>query len=155
MGIFDIFKSKKRSITAPPVLQVTVNGRTYTVATTTNTGMMLAAVWRCVDIVSGTVASLGIDIERRIGKYWQVDERHPLELVLRLKPNERVNSFDFWKAAVVEMLLHGNAYIYPYFNADNEITRLYLIPNGACTYDKETDTYTISDDVNNLFTTCN
>ena len=46
MGIFDIFKSKKRSITAPPVLQVTVNGRTYTVATTTNTGMMLAAVWR-------------------------------------------------------------------------------------------------------------
>lgn len=155
MGIFDIFKSKKRSITAPPVLQVTVNGRTYTVATTTNTGMMLAAVWRCVDIVSGTVASLGIDIERRIGKYWQVDERHPLELVLRLKPNERVNSFDFWKAAVVEMLLHGNAYIYPYFNADNEITRLYLIPNGACTYDKETDTYEITDDVNNLFTTCN
>lgn len=155
MGIFDIFKSKKRSITAPPVLQVTVNGRTYTVATTTNTGMMLAAVWRCVDIVSGTVASLGIDIERRIGKYWQVDEQHTLELVLRLKPNERVNSFDFWKAAVVEMLLHGNAYIYPYFNADNEITRLYLIPDGACTYDKETDTYTISDDVNNLFTTCN
>ena len=155
MGILDIFKSKKRSITAPPVLQVTVNGKTYTVATTTNAGMMLAAVWRCVDIVSGTVASLGIDIERRIGKYWQVDERHPLELVLRLKPNERVNSFDFWKAAVVEMLLHGNAYIYPYFNADNEITRLYLIPNGACTYDKETDTYTISDDVNNLFTTCN
>jgi len=155
MGIFDIFNRKKRSITAPPVLQVTVNGRTYTVATTTNTGMMLAAVWRCVDIVSGTVASLGIDIERRIGKYWQVDDKHPLELVLRLKPNERVNSFDFWKAAVVEMLLHGNAYIYPYFNADNEITRLYLIPNGACTYDKETDTYTISDDVNNLFTTCN
>lgn len=155
MGIFDIFKRKKRSITAPPVLQVTVNGRTYTVSTTTNAGMMLAAVWRCVDIVSGTVASLGIDIERRIGKYWQVDEQHPLELVLRLKPNERVNSFDFWKAAVVEMLLHGNAYIYPYFNADSEITRLYLIPNGACTYDKETDTYTISDDVNNLFTTCN
>lgn len=57
MGIFDIFKSKKRSITAPPVLQVTVNGRTYTVSTTTNAGMMLAAVWRCVDIVSGTVAS--------------------------------------------------------------------------------------------------
>ena len=155
MGIFDIFTRKKRSITAPPVLQVTVNGRTYTVSTTTNAGMMLAAVWRCVDIVSGTVASLGIDIERRIGKYWQVDEQHPLELVLRLKPNERVNSFDFWKAAVVEMLLHGNAYIYPYFNADSEITRLYLIPNGACTYDKETDTYTISDDVNNLFTTCN
>lgn len=77
MGIFDIFKSKKRSITTPPVLQVTVNGRTYTVSTTTNAGMMLAAVWRCVDIVSGTVASLGIDIERRIGKYWQVDEQHP------------------------------------------------------------------------------
>jgi len=155
MGIFDIFKSKKRSITAPPVLQVTVNGRTYTVSTTTNAGMMLAAVWRCVDIVSGTVASLGIDIERRIGKYWQVDEQHPLELVLRLKPNDRVNSFDFWKAAIVEMLLHGNAYIYPYFNAEGNVTRLYLIPDGACTYDKETDTYDISDDVNNLFTTCN
>ena len=49
------------------MLQVTINGQTYTVGTTTNTGMMLAAVWRCVDIVSGTVASLGIDIERRVG----------------------------------------------------------------------------------------
>jgi HK97 family phage portal protein len=117
--------------------------------------MMLAAVWRCVDIVSGTVASMGIDIERRIGRYWQVDEKHPLELVLRLKPNERVNSFDFWKAAVVEMLLHGNAYIYPYFNATGEVTRLYLIPHGMCDYDIQTDTYTINDDANGLFTTCN
>ena len=156
MGFFDRFKSKKnRSIVTPPVLQVTVNGKTYTVATTTTSGMMLAAVWRCVDIVSGTVASLGIDIERRMGKYWQVDENHPLELVLRLRPNEKVNSFDFWKAAVVEMLLHGNAYIYPYFSADGSITRLHLIPNGACTYDKQTDTYDINDDLNNLFTTCN
>ena len=157
MGFFDRFKNKKkRSIVGvPPVLQVTVGGQTYTIATNTTSGMMLAAVWRCVDIVSGTVASLGIDIEHRIGKYWQVDEKHPLELVLRLKPNERVNSFDFWKAAVVEMLLHGNAYIYPYFNASGEVTRLYLIPHGMCDYDKETDTYTISDSVNNLITTCN
>ena len=157
MGFFDKFKKKnKRSIIGvPPVLQVTINGQTYTVGTTTNTGMMLAAVWRCVDIVSGTVASLGIDIERRVGKYWQVDEKHPMELVLRLKPNERVNSFDFWKAAVVEMPLSGSAYIYPYFTASGEVSRLYLIPHGACTYDKNTDTYTISDDDNNLFTTCN
>ena len=157
MRLFDFFKRKNnRSIVgAPPVLQVTVNGKTYTVATTSNSGMMLAAVWRCVDIVSGTVASLGIDIERRIGKYWQVDTSHPLELVLRLKPNERVNSFDFWKAAIVEMLLHGNAYIYPYFNADGDITRLHLIPHGACQYDAKADTYEINDDVNGLFTTCN
>ena len=156
MGLLDFFKKKStRSVTMPPVLQVTVNGKTFAIPTSSNSGMMLAAVWRCVDIVSGTVASLGIDIERRIGKYWQVDTKHPLELVLRLKPNDRVNSFDFWKAAVVEMLLHGNAYIYPYFNADNEVTRLYLIPNGACLYDKDTDTYDISDDTNGLFTTCN
>jgi len=155
MGILDIFKGKKkRSIVAPSVLQVTVNGKTYTVSTSTNSGMMLAAVWRCVDIVSGTVASLGIDIERRIGRYWQVDEEHPLELVLRLRPNERVNSFDFWKAAIVQMLLHGNAYIYPYYNASSEVTRLYLIPNGKCDYDVDTDTYDIHDDTNNLFTTC-
>ena len=157
MGLLDIFRGKKkRSVAAmPPVLQVTVNGKSYTVATTTNSGMMLAAVWRCVDIVSSTVASLGIDIERRINQYWQVDESHPLELVLRLRPNDRVNSFDFWKAAVVEMLLHGNAYIYPYFNADNDISRLYLIPHGMCTYDPKTDTYSINDDTNDLYTTCN
>ena len=150
MGFFDIFKKKE---VISPVLQVTINGKTYTLDTTDDSGMKLAAVWRCVDIVSGTVASLGIDIEKRIGKYWQVDEKHPLELVLRLRPNDRVNSFDFWKAAVVEMLLHGNAYIYPYFNAVGEVTRLYLIPNGFCRYDKEADTYDINDDVNNLFTT--
>jgi len=153
MGIWDFFK-KKRSVT-PALLQVTVNGKTYSVSASTTTGMMLAAVWRCVDIVSGTVASLGIDIERRVGKYWQVDDGNPLELVLRLRPNERVNSFDFWKAAVVEMLLHGNAYIYPYFSADGKITKLYLIPNGRCDYDAASDTYDIQDDVNNLFTTCN
>jgi len=156
MGLLDFLKSKKnRSIAVPTLLQVTINGQTYTIDTTTTGGMKLAAVWRCVDIVSGTVASLGIDIERRIGKYWQVDTSHPLELVLRLKPNERVNSFDFWKAAIVEMLLHGNAYIYPYFNADGDITRLYLIPHGACQYDAKADTYEITDDVNNLFTICN
>jgi len=152
MGFFDIFKKKE---VISPVLQVTINGKTYTLDTTDDSGMKLAAVWRCVDIVSGTVASLGIDIEKRIGKYWQVDEKHPLELVLRLRPNDRVNSFDFWKAAVVEMLLHGNAYIYPYFNATGEVTRLYLIPDGACRYDREADTYEINDDLNNLFTTCN
>ena len=155
MGLLDRFKKKKRSMTVPAVLQVTIGGQTYTIDTTTKGGMMLAAVWRCVDIVSGTVASLGLDIERRIDKHWQVDEKHPLELVLSLRPNDRINSFDFWKAAVVEMLLHGNAYIYPYFNADNEITRLHLIPYGKCVYDSVTDTYDINDDTNNLFTTCN
>ena len=154
MGFWDKFRGKKkRSIVSPPVLQVTVNGKTYTVATTTNSGMMLAAVWRCVDIVSSTVASLGIDIERRVGRYWQVDESNPLELVLRLRPNDRVNSFDFWKAAVVEMLLHGNAYIYPYFSG-NSISRLLLIPHGKCTYNPQTDIYDIDDDVNNLVTQC-
>ncbi len=116
--------------------------------------MKLAAVYRCTSIVSGTVASLPLQIKKRVdGSYWKTEDTGRLASLLALKPNERQTSFDLIRNAVVQMLNQGNAYIYPEWRTNGDLGRLVLLSPNTCTYDKLYNRYIVSDMVNHVFGT--
>lgn len=122
-------------------------------AASPTTAMKLATVYRCISIVSGTVASLPLQIKKKAAGYWSVEETGRLATLLALKPNERQTSFDLVRNAVIQMLMQGNAYIYPEWDTRGEIRRLVLLSPGTCTYDKELNVYVVNDFTNRVFGT--
>jgi len=73
--------------------------------------MRVAAAWRCVNIIAGTIATLPLDLIRR------VDERrrepavgHKLRRLLTVKPNPWQTPSEFRRMMQAHLLLRGNAY---------------------------------------------
>ena len=121
----------------------------------------VATVFRCADIVSGTVAALGLNLLKRksvkIGSvthyYYVIDGADPLNDVLSVQPNDRLSAFDFWKNTVLQILLQGNAYIIPYFNTEGDVVKMILCSPYSVSHDVTTDTYTVTDHTNCIYTT--
>lgn len=129
-----------------------IAGRSYTVGP--DMAMKLAAVYRCTSIVSGTVASLPLQIKKKVnGSYWKTEDTGRLANLLALKPNERQTSFDLIRNSVVQMLNQGNAYIYPEWRINGDLGRLVLLSPNTCTYDKLYNRYIVNDMVNHVFGT--
>jgi HK97 family phage portal protein len=76
-----------------------------------NTGAMhLSAVYRCVEVISDSVAQLPLEpyYVSATDMYKNVD--HPTYALLNREPNRRMTRFTFLKLIVSQMLLAGNAY---------------------------------------------
>lgn len=115
--------------------------------------MKLAAVYRCTSIVSGTVASLPLQVKKKVDGYWQTVETGRMAMILGLKPNDRQTRFDLIRNAVIQILNQGNAYIYPEWRNDGELGKLILLSPNTCTYDKENNVYMVNDFTNKIFGT--
>ena len=71
----------------------------------------LSAVWACVNLLSGTIASLPLMVYQRDRNGERVVARdHPLYRVLHDSPNYDQTSVDFWEFACAAIELWGNAY---------------------------------------------
>jgi len=73
--------------------------------------MLLSAVYRCVDVISDSVAALPlepfkIDSEGYKKKYTE----HPTYYLLNREPNDRMSRFTFMKTLITSVLLKGNGY---------------------------------------------
>ena len=128
-------------ITSVPAQPVNVNS--------SEKAMQLAAVYRCVSILSGTIASLPLLIERKQDGYFSVDERHELYKLLVRRPNLRQNSYDLMQNAVIQVVLAGNAYIF-IRRTWGEISELILCAPNTVTYDKFRNIYKICDPINRV-----
>lgn len=117
--------------------------------TSTNSAMQLAAVYRCVSILSGTIASLPLQVKRKKNGYFSIDCENELHGVLTRRPNKRLNSFDFMQNAVMQMVNNGNAYIL-IKRSFGEVSELILCANNSVCYDKFSNRYTISDGINHI-----
>lgn len=86
--------------------------QTYTgLAVNETSAMRVAAAWRAVNIISGTVGSLPRDLVRRISETErQPATGHPLRRVLTVKPNQWQTPAEFFRMMQAHMLLRGNAY---------------------------------------------
>lgn len=116
---------------------------------TSEKSMQLAAVYRCVSILSGTIASLPLHIERKQGGYYSVDEQNELHKLLTRRPNKRQNAYDMILNAVIQIVQSGNAYIF-IRRTWGEVRELVLCaPNTVC-YDKFRNVYKISDPINRI-----
>lgn len=73
--------------------------------------MRVAAAWRCVNIISGTVGTLPLDLIRRVSETERQPARgHPLRRVLTVKPNQWQTPSEFRRMMQAHLLLRGNAY---------------------------------------------
>lgn len=74
--------------------------------------MKISAVWRCVSLISGNVATLPLDLKRRIGGTRVDAEDHALWPILRRKPNRWQTPAEFRRMLQMSVLLRGNGYAY-------------------------------------------
>ena len=71
----------------------------------------IAAVSCCVQLISGTIASLPLFTYRRSGEGWAKSVDHPLFDLLHSYPNPEFGRVDLWTTVLNDSLLWGNGFI--------------------------------------------
>ncbi len=88
---------------------------TYNCATnyTTEKSMLLSTVYRCVEVISDSVAQLPLEPYRMDSQGYKIKfTSHPTYKLLNKEPNPRMTRFDFIKVMIVSTLLKGNGYAF-------------------------------------------
>ena len=115
--------------------------------------MKIAAVYRSVSILSGTIASLPLyPMRKKNGKNFTIDYESALYSLLRWKSSDRLSAYQTLESIIIQILMAGNAYIFPKFK-NREYSELVLLKQGSVNYDVYTDKYTINDYENNIYGT--
>lgn len=93
--------------------------------------MLLSTVYRCVDLISDSIAVLPLKTYRIDGDGFKEEAKdHPAYYVLDMEPNEDMTRFVFFKTLMTSVLLTGNGYAY--IERDGlEVEQLVYIPSGA------------------------
>lgn len=107
--------------------------------------MRLDAVYRCVGILSGTIASLTLMAQRKRGEVFEYDEGDMLNYLFTRQANPRQTFYALMENAVINILLRGNAYILPLRNEAGEYEAFYLLQSEAVSYDVQSNKYTVYD----------
>lgn len=137
-----LFRKKKNSVTMYPAVQ---NDSEWAKLLGLNIGsnpvnaMKVAAVFRCVDIISKTMASLPLNLfikeENGARKY----EENPLYNLLYMLPNEYTTRYEFMQMGVANLLLTRGMYVKIKRNTRGEIVSLWNIPTLNVTDDRATE----------------
>lgn len=73
--------------------------------------LQISAVWACVQLLAGIIASLPLFVYRNLGDGRRTLERGSmLWMLMHDSPNARMTSAEFWAAMLINLLLRGNAY---------------------------------------------
>lgn len=89
----------------------TLNFSTYA-AYTQSKALKLSTVYRCVELISNSIASLPFLPYQYRDNWKYVNYDGTLYNILNVQPNNFQSKFTFMKLAVASMLLKGNTYIY-------------------------------------------
>lgn len=119
---------------------------------TSPNALNIATAFRCIRLLSESVANLPLLYMRKRGDIFVEDTESSLHYLLTIQPNASYNAFDFWAKVVEETICEGNAYIVPIFS-ETELgyDRLVLCTRYSVDYDETTDIYTVNDRLNNLY----
>ena len=116
-----------------------------------NTALCVATVFRCVKLLSESVAALPVQVMRRKGGIFVDDIDSRLSFLMNVQPDEYMSAFDMWAQAVQQVLLEGNAYIVPeYSSATMDFHRLVLCAKGTVALDTVVGIYHVNDYVNGI-----
>lgn len=74
------------------------------------TAMRISVVYRCVSLISGTIASLPCEIYRRKGGKSELADDLPVYWLLHDEPNPLMTANTFWKNFLWWALMRGNGY---------------------------------------------
>ena len=140
MGLLDIFKRNRNNvhdaILTTPSVQPVNTGLLFGNLFQNGNALTLSAVYRCVELISDSVAILPIDIETKDGKYLP---NHQLYQVFDNRDN-LLDKYTFIKMLIQSVLLKGNSYCYIYRNQDGSVKSLRFLESNDVTinYNKET-----------------
>lgn len=96
----------------------------------TSTPMLLSTVYRCVDLISDSIAVLPFETYRIDADGFKSPARDAdIYDILNVEPNENMTRFVFFKTMMASVLLKGNAYAYIERNRKNDVTQLIYIPS--------------------------
>lgn len=99
-----------------------------------NKAMLLSAVYRCVEVISDSIAQLPFEPYRIDSDGCKIKfTKHPTYNLLNREPNQNMSKFTFMKTMVVSMLLTGNAYAYIDRDERGNAKALYYIPTELVT----------------------
>lgn len=115
-----------------------------------STALTVATAYRCVRLLSGSVANLPVQVLTRKGDIFTPDTGDRLQYLLGIQPNPTESAYDFWERAVENLLLDGNAYIVPVYSPTQGIERLVLCNRGTVSHDTLADRYLVNDPENHL-----
>lgn len=113
---------------------------------TDSTALSVATVYRCVNLLADSVANLPLQYMRVKDGIFVEDTNSRLHYLLTVQPCGYMSAFDFWRQVVQYVLLNGNAYIVPVYDAATmEISRLALVNPTCVAHDTSADKYAITD----------
>jgi len=130
--------------------------RQVSYAGTPQTALKIAAVYRAVNLISNAIGVMPMHYKRYNAalKYFRTDYESAvgsrINYLLSVRPNSRLSAFQFWKQTVSQVLLQGNAYIYPRLNIYGEPVEFILCTAGTACYQAYSNTYIINDIYNGL-----
>jgi len=76
---------------------------------TANTSLKLSTVWRCVRLLSESVACMPFKlhwVDKKLG----VADKHPLYSIIHTQPNADMVACTFWEVMMTALTMRGNAY---------------------------------------------
>lgn len=113
--------------------------------------MKVAAVYRCVDILSSGVAMLPFEKKRynRAQEYFMTDRSDRTNYLIKVKPNRHMTSYELKRNAVIQLLMCGNAYIIPH-KAHGQVSELILCSPYSVSHDSAADLYMVNDTINSI-----
>jgi HK97 family phage portal protein len=140
MGLLDIFKRNRNDIhdavLNTPSVQPVNTGLLFGNLFQNGNSLTLSAVYRCVELISDSVAILPIDIETKDGKYLP---NHQLYQVFDNRDN-LLDKYTFIKMLIQSVLLKGNGFAYINRHQDGSVKSLRFLESGdvSINYNKET-----------------
>lgn len=117
---------------------------------TTEKSLLLSTVYRCVEVISDSVAQLPLEPYRIDSQGYKIKfTSHPTYKLLNKEPNPRMTRFDFIKVMIVSTLLQGNGYAYIERDGKGDAQGLHFIPAELVTVNrpkslKESVSYSIA-----------
>jgi len=121
-----------------------------------DTALTVSAYYRAVDIISSSIATMPVEVLARPTYYngftlaTNPRARRMYQL-WNVRPNGRMNAYQFKKAIVIQTMNRGNAYVYPVQGGDGMTKELVLLsPVAAIQDDPRKKVVSFYDPVNNV-----
>lgn len=143
-------KSKKRDSMLPPVYADSEWAKLFGINAQEEPllALQVTAVFRCVDIISKTMASLPLNLYVKEDGGARKYEEHPLHNLLYILPNENTTRYEFIQMGIANLLLTRGMYVKIKHNARGQVTALYNIPTKNVIDNRSSediDTITVND----------
>ena len=130
---WNFFKKKKQQVEerSSSFDYLLYNG---TGAYSTNRTLLLSCVYRCVEVISDSVAQLPLEPYKIDSSGYKLKfTNHPTYRLLNAEPNSRMTRFTFIKTLIVSTLLKGNGYAFIERDNLGNATALHYIPSDLVT----------------------